>query len=138
LADFGHDLYPQPTSNFPTHPYIVSVQTAQRQAEASGSTTTSAKPAQAAKYPSLIEKYNLQDRIADQSVESITASISRADKGKGREGDVLPGGASHSGSTAEKLSLLERKEQLILDSRRKLMEKLIRDKARSAADEDGL
>jgi len=131
-------LFPQPASTFPTHPYIVSIQTAQRQAEASGSTATSTKAARAAKYPSLIEKYNLQDRIADQSVESITAAISRTDKGKGREGGVSAGGASHPDSKTEKLSLLQRKEQLILDSRRKLMEKLIRDKARSAADENDL
>ena len=86
----------------------------------------------------MIEKYNLQDRIADQSVESITADIARSDKGKAREGSILPGGASQAGSTAEKLSLLQRKEQLIVDSRRKLMEKLIRDKARSAADGNDL
>jgi hypothetical protein len=127
-------LYLQPTSTFPTHPYIISVQTAQRETEASNSSGSSSKPVRPAKYPSLIEKYNLQDRIADQSVESITAAISRSDKGKAREA----GGATDTATTAEKLSLLQRKEQLILDSRRKLMEKLIRDKARSLGHGDDL
>jgi hypothetical protein len=122
----------QPPTTFPVHPYITQV-AARAEAEASNSTSpglpTSSNPTKAAKHPSLIEKYNLRDRIADQTVASITSAISRSNKGKGREVDMPDRTTADQDDVQGKMTLQQRKERLILDSRRRMMEKLLRDKA---------
>lgn len=126
----------QPPATFPVHPYIAQ-ETARAEAEASNSTlagsASSSKSIRAAKYPSLIEKYKLRDRIADQTVSSISAAISRSNKGKGREVDVTA--SKMAAEQDDKMTLQQRKERLILESRRKMMERLIRDKASCSKEE---
>jgi len=115
------------------HPFIVE-ETARLEAErsnsASNTSTATSKTTRSAKYPSLIERYNLRDRIADQTISSISSAISRSNKGKGREVDVTI--AQQEEDSQDQLTLLQRKQRLILESRRKLMEKLLRDKANSS------
>lgn len=72
----------------------------------------------------------MRDRIADQTISSISAAISRSKKGKGREVEA-PSALMQEDDSEGKMTLLERKQKLIIESRRKLMEKLLRDKASS-------
>lgn len=71
----------------------------------------------------LIERYDLSDRIADQTVENIRASINRAQKGKGRAVDSSPETHQTEFNTIE-----DKKKYMIVECRRKMMEKLIRER----------